>query len=224
MLDALREVLAEAVGASLWLGPIAAFAGGLLTAANPCVLAMVPLMIGYVATDRAGGFGRSFLLSLTFAAGLTVTFGVLFLTTWAASSFLRAEWWRYVSVVVCFVMGLHLLGVLKWRAQAPVGSVPQRRGVIGAFALGLLFGLVSLPCAGPSLLAFLAIVPVKGGAVGAVLLGSYSLGHCGLVIVGGTSMGLVQRMTDSAGWQRGVNVARRLAGGLVILVGILLLL
>ena len=62
-----------------------------MTAANPCVLAMVPLMVGYVAGQNVRGVGRSFLLSLTFSIGLTIMFAILFMATWAASSVLRAE-------------------------------------------------------------------------------------------------------------------------------------
>ena len=70
------------------------------------------------------------------------------------------------------------------------------------------------------MLALLAVVPVKGAAYGATLLVPYSLGHCCLVLVGGTSMGLVQKMADSKGWTRGTDVLRRLAGVLIIGVGL----
>jgi cytochrome c biogenesis protein CcdA len=222
MFESASEQLAEAVQGNPWLAPLAAFLGGLLTAANPCVIAMVPLMIGYVAGHTGGGkrhVVHSFLLSLTFAIGLTIMFGILFLVTWAASSFLKATWWPYVAGGVCLLMGLHLLGVLRLQLPAPAGVQPRQRGFLGALLLGLLFGLVSLPCAGPVLLALLAVVPLKGAAFGAVLLGAYSIGHCGLVLVGGTSMGLVQRLADSKGWTRGTSILRRAAGLLIIGVG-----
>jgi cytochrome c biogenesis protein CcdA len=201
-----------------------AFVGGLLTAANPCVLAMVPLMVGYVAGQEARGVGRSFLLSLVFSIGLTMMFAVLFLATWAASSVLKASWWTYVAAAVCLLMGLHLIGLLHFRIPAPAGVQPKQKGFVGALLLGLLFGLVSLPCAGPVLLALLAVVPLKGAAFGAVLLVAYSLGHCGLVLAGGTSIGFVQRMADSKGWHHGLDWTRKLAGALIVLVGLFLLL
>lgn len=223
MFDTLSEQLARVVQSNPWLAPAAAFAGGLLTAANPCVLAMVPLMVGYVAGQESRGVGRSFLLSLTFSSGLTITFAVLFLATWAASSVLKASWWTYVAAAVCLLMGLHLIGLLKCRIPAPAGVQPRQKGLVGALLLGLLFGLVSLPCAGPVLLALLAVVPMSGAAFGAALLIAYSLGHCGLVLAGGTSMGLVQRLADSRGWNRGADVLRRIAGVLILLVGAFLL-
>lgn len=223
MLEQLSENLAQVVQSNPWLAPLAAFVGGLLTAANPCVLAMVPLMVGYVAGQESRGVGRSFALSLTFSIGLTITFAVLFLAAWAAGSVLKANWWTYVAAGVCLLMGAHLIGLLHVRIPAPAGIQPKRKGLVGALLLGLLFGLVSLPCAGPVLLALLAVVPLSGAAFGAVLLVAYSLGHCGLVLIGGTSIGLVQRLADSRGWTRSADVLRRVAGGLILLVGVLLL-
>jgi cytochrome c biogenesis protein CcdA len=224
--ESLSEYLAQAVQGNPWVAPLAAFVGGLLTAANPCVIAMVPLMVGYVAGQGAEAkrhVVHSFLLSLTFAIGLTIMFGILFLATWAASSVLKAAWWSYIAGSVCLLMGVHLLGALHIRIPTPRGVQPKQKGFLGALLLGLLFGLVSLPCAGPVLLALLAVVPLKGAVFGAILLAAYSLGHCGLVLAGGTSIGLVQRMADSKGWNRGTEILRRAAGLLIIGVGVWIL-
>ena len=226
MFATLSENLAQTVQSNPWMAPLAAFLGGLLTAANPCVIAMVPLMVGYVAgqqAERKRQVAYSFLLSLTFAIGLTIMFAGLFLVTWAASSVLQAAWWVYIAGAVCLLMGLHLLGALRIRIPAPSGVQPKQKGLVGALLLGLLFGLVSLPCAGPVLLALLAVVPLYGVGLGAVLLVSYSLGHCVLIMVGGTSMGLVQKMADSKGWTKGTEILRRAAGVLIIAVGVYVL-
>ena len=59
-----------------WLAVIAVFVGGALTASNPCVLAMIPLMMSFVAggreTDRR--VLRAFLFSAVFVLGLAFTF------------------------------------------------------------------------------------------------------------------------------------------------------
>ena len=62
-----------------------------------------------------------------------------------------------------------------------------------------------------------------GIAFGLVLLAAYSIGHCGLILVGGTSMGLVQKMADSRGWTRGVGALRKVAGLIILAVGLWLL-
>lgn len=224
MFDGLAEAMAGLIEQSMWLAPLAALLGGVLTAANPCVLATVPLMMGYVAGQgNERNVLRSFLLSLTFAVGLTIMFLVLFMATWAASSVLRAGWWTYLAATVCLLMGLHLAGLLHFTIPAPSGIKPSQRGFVGALLLGLLFGLVSLPCAGPILLVLLSIIPVKGAVFGGTLLVAYSLGHCALILVGGTSMGLVQRAVASNGFAKANLWLKRTAGGLVFVVGLLLL-
>ncbi|MEW6249320.1 MAG: cytochrome c biogenesis protein CcdA [Planctomycetota bacterium] len=219
MLDQIAESLAEIIKTNPWLAPLAALVGGLLTAANPCVLAAAPLMVGYVAGQEKRTVGRSFLLSLAFAIGLTIMFGLIWFGVWSASALLPSTWWKYVAAVVCFLMGLHLLGVLHFTVPTPGGLQPKQKGVVGALLLGLLFGLISLPCAGPVLGALIVVTPLYGVGLGIVLLVAYSLGHCGLVLVGGTSIGLVQKLADSKGWTRGTDVLRRIAGVLIIGVG-----
>ncbi len=223
MLAALSDDLAAATQGNAWLALLAALLGGLLTAANPCVIAMVPLMIGYVGGQQQRGVFRSFLLSLTFTIGLTAMFAVLALGVLSASSLLPARVWPYVAAAVCLLMGLHLLGILDVRLPAAPGVQPRQRGFIGALLLGLLFGLISLPCAGPVLLALLSIVPLRGATFGMLLLVAYSIGHCGLILVGGTSMGLVQKMADSRGWTRGTQIVRTIAGALIVAVGLYVL-
>ncbi len=224
MLDQWAAGLAEIVKTNPWLAPLAALVGGLLTAANPCVLAAAPLMVGYVAGQENKSVRRSFLLSLTFAGGLTIMFGLLWFGVWSASALVPATWWKYVAVVVCLLMGLHLLGVLRFTIPVPSGVRPKQKGFVGALLLGLLFGLISMPCAGPVLAALVVVTPLYGLAIGVLLLVAYSLGHCGLVLVGGTSIGLVQKLADSKGWTRGTDVLRRIAGVLIAGVGLYLLL
>jgi cytochrome c-type biogenesis protein len=223
MIQAFTDALVRTIQTNVWLAPVAAMAGGLLTAANPCVIASVPLMMGYVAGQEKRGPLRSFLLALTFVAGLTVTFGVLFFTAWLAGSAIGPRGWTYVAVVVCLVMGLHLMGVLKFTIPAPAGFQPSRRGFAGALLLGVLFGLISMPCAGPILVALLALVPLKGALFGGLLLAAYTLGHSALILVGATSVGLAQRLIASRGLQQANAWAKRAAGSLVTGVGLYLL-
>jgi cytochrome c-type biogenesis protein len=223
MLDQWAETLAEMMRTNVWLAPLAALVGGLLTAANPCVLAAAPLMVGYVAGQEKRTIARSFLLSLTFTVGLTIMFGLIWFGVWSASALLPVLWWKYVAVAVCLLMGLHLLGALRFGLPIPARLQPKQRGFVGALLLGLLFGLISLPCAGPVLGALVVVTPLYGLALGIPLLVAYSLGHCGLVLVGGTSIGFVQRLADSKGWTRSTALLRRVAGVLIAGVGLWLL-
>ncbi len=223
MFDSFTDTLVNTINTNVWMAPLAALVGGLLTALNPCVLGAIPLMMAYVAGQESRSTAKSFFLSLTFVAGLTLTFALMAACVFTASAFLPQGMWQYIASAVCLLMGFHLLGVLRITIPAPVAIKPSQRGFVGALLLGMLFGMASIPCAGPILGALVAIIPLKGAVFGSVLLVAYSLGHCAVVLVAGTSMGLVQKMITSKGLER-VNIwAKRATGFLVILVGIFLL-
>jgi cytochrome c-type biogenesis protein len=209
-----------------WLSIGAVFVGGALTASNPCVLAMIPLMMGFVAgrQEERVGPARALGYSAVFVFGLSVTFVVLGMMA-ALAGALYGEVsvaWNWIVAVVCVVMGLHLMGVLRFTIPVPFQVQTRARGVVGALLLGLLFGLVSAPCSAPILLVLLAYVAEPGSSVpyGGFLLLVYALGHSVLILVAGTSMGLARKLLESRRIARTTEILRRTAGGLIVLVGV----
>src|SRR5512139_3333276 len=125
-----------------WLAVVAVFFGGVTTALNPCVLAMVPLLMGVVVGNRdTTNIKRSLVFSFFFVLGLAVTFTALGLISALLGRMFGnvGPFWRYLVAAVCLVMGLQLLGLLKLSFPVPAGLRVKKRGYIGAFLLGLLF-------------------------------------------------------------------------------------
>lgn len=103
------------------------------------------------------------------------------------------------------------------------GSVqPGTRGLVGSFLLGLLFGVVSAPCAGPILVVLLTYLAGSGSSVawGGTLLLVYALGHSALILVAGTSMGAARALIENTKATRALGLLRRGAGAVIVLVGI----
>jgi cytochrome c-type biogenesis protein len=168
-----------------WLAVVAVFLGGMITASNPCVLAMIPLMMSFVAGRKEKSVGplKALGYSLAFVLGLSITFTVLGVMA-AMTGSLYGEVsgvWNWLVAAICLVMGLHLLGALPFTIPVPAGIQPRTRGVVGAFVLGLLFGVVSAPCA---------------------------------------SMGAARKLIESRKITRATDILRRVAGGLVVAVGV----
>ena len=207
-----------------WLAPVAVFAGGMTTALNPCVLAMIPLLMSVVAGNKeTATVRRSLVFSLFFVLGLAVTFTALGLISALMGRMFGdiGGFWKYVVAGVCLVMGLHLLGLVRWNLPVPAGLRVKKQGLIGAFLLGLLFGVVSTPCAVPILAVLLAFVAEKGNALyGAFLLFVYALGHSVLVLVAGTSVGAAKHLLESKGLRRAHGILQKAAGVLIIGIGI----
>jgi len=206
-----------------WLAVVAVFLGGVTTALNPCVLAMIPLLMSVVAGNReTTTVKRSLVFSSFFVLGLAITFTVLGLISALMGRMFGnvGGFWKYAVAGVCLLMGLHLLGVLKWNLPVPAGLRVKKQGYLGAFLLGLLFGVVSTPCAVPILAVLLAFVAEKGNVLyGGFLLFVYALGHSALVLVAGTSVGAAKSLLESKGVRRAHGVLQKAAGALIIGIG-----
>ncbi|MCJ7486616.1 MAG: cytochrome c biogenesis protein CcdA [Candidatus Aminicenantes bacterium] len=209
---------------SPWLAVVAVFLGGVTTALNPCVLAMIPLLMSVVAGNKeTTTVRRSLVFSLLFVLGLAVTFTALGLVSGLMGRMFGdvGAFWKYAVAGVCLLMGLHLLGVIKWNLPVPAGIRVKKQGYFGAFLLGLLFGVVSTPCAVPILAVLLAFVAEKGNILyGGFLLFVYALGHSALVLVAGTSVGAAKGLLESKGLRRAHAVIQKVAGVLIIGIGL----
>ncbi|MBE0711838.1 MAG: sulfite exporter TauE/SafE family protein [Candidatus Aminicenantes bacterium] len=209
---------------SPWLAVVAVFLGGVTTALNPCVLAMIPLLMSVVAGNKeTTTVRRSLVFSLLFVLGLAVTFTALGLVSGLMGRMFGdvGAFWKYAVAGVCLLMGLHLLGVIKWNLPVPAGIRVKKQGYFGAFLLGLLFGVVSTPCAVPILAVLLAFVAEKGNILyGGFLLFVYALGHSALVLVAGTSVGAAKGLLESKGLRRAHAVIQKVAGILIIGIGL----
>lgn len=226
MLDSLVDNANRYIHTNPWLALAAVFVGGILTASNPCVLAMIPLMMSFVAgrSEEKPGVLRAFLFSLVFILGLAVTFTVLGMIAALAGKMYGevSGVWTWLVAAVCAVMGLHLMGVLTIPIPSLGGRLqPKTRGLLGALVLGLLFGVVSAPCAAPILVVLLTYLAGSGSSVawGGTLLLVYALGHSVLIVIAGTSMGAARQLVENKKATGVLEVLRRGAGAAIVLVG-----
>ncbi|TAL17786.1 cytochrome c biogenesis protein CcdA [bacterium] len=211
-----------------WLAFAAVFIGGALTASSPCVLAMIPLVIGFVGGyEGASGWKKSFALSMVFVAGLALSFTAMGFAAVTMGKLFGDVWegWPWIIALVCLAMAAHLWDLWSFSVPERIsGFKPQKAGFLGAFLLGLLFGLVSAPCAAPILVVVLTYIASKGNmAYGLGLLWTYAVGHCLLIVAAGTSMGVVKNLISSRSFHRANTVLKRVAGALIALVGLYIL-
>jgi cytochrome c biogenesis protein CcdA len=225
MIEQLVENTGTYIQTNPWLAVVAVFVGGALTASNPCVIAMIPLMMSFVAgrRDEQTGISRALLYSFVFVLGLAITFTALGMIAALAGQMYGdvSEVWNWIVAAVCLVMGLHLMEVLRFTIPMPIKVQPQTRGIVGAFVLGLLFGVVSAPCAAPILVVLLTYLAGSGSSVayGGLLLLVYALGHSVLILVAGTSMGAARKLIESKKMTSTLTWLRRGAGLVIVLVG-----
>jgi cytochrome c biogenesis protein CcdA len=98
---------------------------------------------------------------------------------------------------------------------------PSRQGFIGAFLLGLLFGVISSPCATPVLAVILAIVAAQGKIwYGSSLLFVYALGHSVLMLLVGTFAGIAKYLIESKSVATFSVWSKRISGAIFLGVGV----
>ena len=134
-----------------------AFAAGLLSILSPCVLPLVPIVLGTAVTAHPFG-------AFALAAGLSTSFTVLGLLL-ALAGFgagIDAGMFRVAAAGIMIMLGA-ILVIPSWQARlaaagGPISILADRRfggfaspGLAGQFAIGLLLGAVWSPCVGPTL-------------------------------------------------------------------------
>lgn len=175
-----------------------ALLGGVLTIASPCVLPILPIVLGGALHDRAES--RRNTRPLFIVAGFVIAFAALGMLLASASQHvvLAHETLRHAGLAILAVLGLAMLwkapyawlmnrlGNLAGRVLPSGGG--ERAGSLGALVLGMSLGAVWTPCAGPVLASILVLVAQArdlGRAAGLLLLYAIGAGIPMLVIAYG---------------------------------------
>jgi len=184
----------------------ATFLLGLGSAASPCLLPLYPGFIAYLAGTSSDQrrHREAGLLGFAVLAGLLTTVvlvgGLLSVLALPLGDVLR--WSVPVAAVVLVVLGLALLAARNPFARLAGVQVPVIRNPLGqTYVYGLLVGPMALPCAGPFLVALLAIS--VGLADGLTRVGSF--------VVYGLGFGLPLVALGAVGATRGQALTRVLA-------------
>jgi cytochrome c biogenesis protein CcdA len=221
-METLLNQLSQSLTDNPLLAYLGVFVGGILSSSSPCVLATIPLVIGYVGGYSEGDRRKAILYSLTFILGLSLTFTALGAIASVIGGLFGviSRTWYFVVGVIAVVIGLQLVGLYEFNLPTPGHLQPKQKGLLGAFVLGVIFGIISSPCATPVLALILTFVATKGEiAYGTSLLFVYALGHCVLIFLAGTATGFAEGFIKSKGIANVTAWSKKIGGSVVVLVG-----
>ena len=166
------------------------FLAGALTSVSPCVLPLIPILVGSALQEHpAGPLALTLGLALSFA-GLGVALASVGFAIGIDAAAIRTG-----AAVVMAGFGVVLLSASLQerfaRAGAPLGNragtllaAAGGAGLPGQFTLGLLLGLVWAPCAGPTLGAAVGLAASSGTAPrAAVMMVLFGLGAAAPILV-----------------------------------------
>ncbi len=208
--------------------PLALLAG-VLSVLSPCVWPLVPIVMG-----SAAGAGRSGPLAL--AAGLSVSFALAgTLLSFALISLgLDPELFRYVAATLLVVVAIPLLvpraghwlnarlSLLTGRIDTS-GADAAASSVAGQFGVGLLLGLVWLPCVGPTLGAAIALASLGQKLLQSfVVMLAFGIGTAAALLAAGlVSARVLQRWRPQM--LAGSGAGKRWLGVTLLILGLLVL-
>jgi cytochrome c biogenesis protein CcdA len=221
MINEWLETISSLIKGSMWLAPIMALLAGVLTAFTPCALSSVPLVIGYVGASSNNDTKKAFRLSLVFALGMAVTFTILGVIASLAGKLIGRTtfWWYIILGVLMVLMALQTWEIYNFIPSTFLINKSTKRGYIGAISAGILGGVFSSPCSTPVLIVLLAVVAGQGRLLwGIMLLLLYAIGHSVLVIISGTSIGFVKKLTASQKYGKASKILKIIMGSIILLI------
>ena len=207
-----------------------AFVAGLLSFLSPCVLPLITSYVGFLTgltlEELEVRRGTALAHALWFVAGFSLIFIALGATASALGVLLlRSQVWiGRIGGGVVILFGLYLLGVLRPAVLMRERKVQLARkplGYLGSAFVGVTFGAAWTPCIGPILGAILTLAAAQASVGhGAALLTAYSAGLALPFVV--TALALDRFLAWFQRFRPYLVWVERIAGGLLILLGLLL--
>jgi len=184
------------------------FLGGLALNLTPCVYPMIPLTISYFGNQKAEKplviLGRA----VAYVCGISVTYSALgvtaALTGRILGSSLQSPWVLAGISLVLVTLSLSMFGV--YEIQAPSWILNRiantsTKGWLGAFGMGLVFGIVAAPCVDPFSIGLLTFVAAKANPyLGFIMFFTLSMGLGFPYVWLGFFSNEIQRLPKSGMW------------------------
>jgi len=226
MIDNLFSYLSTALSGSISVAAIAAFSWGILSILlSPCHLSSIPLIIGYISSQGQIKLYRSFYLALTFAVGILITIASIGIIT-ASLGRLMGDigiWGNLIVASIFIFIGLYLMDIIHWNWGGINITHNGRSGLLGAFILGLIFGVGLGPCTFAFLAPVLGVVfqiATENWFKSVLLISAFAVGHCMVIVVAGTLTNLVQKYLNWSEESKMTLYVKRISGLLVVFGGV----
>lgn len=214
-----------------WIGSGTAIAGlgcflwGMISVLfSPCHLASIPLIVAYVAgQERALKPRQAGYYSVAFTLGLFITIAMIGIICALLGRMLGdvGNYWQVPVGLILVWVALGMLGVEKCSMSGSLLHHLNLKGIFGAFALGLSYGVFSGSCTFGFIAPILAIITIQQKMVsGIIFILLFAVGHCLPIVAAGSSTALVRGILENQSWQKSSNWFRKGAGVFIGLLGI----
>lgn len=198
------------------------FSTGLLSGLSPCTLPTAAFVAAYVSGSQSSSKQRAFTLSLSFILGIALVLSMLGMFAGLLGNILlKTDILNYIIGFILIVMGLWMLKVFDFSSgSSKLDSFSPKRGsgAIGAFLLGIPFGISASPCTMPITAAVLAYSASKGSPLyGMLMMFTYAIGRSVPLLLVGTFTGFVSSFKSLSKYQ---EVIEQVCGVILIILAL----
>ncbi|WP_304543973.1 cytochrome c biogenesis CcdA family protein [Sulfurimonas microaerophilic] len=200
----MQEAVLALLESNTLLAFIGAFGAGSITAIAPCSLISVPLLVGSSVALNKDLEGKkkvlyTYAFASLFALGVMISFSILgFIVAKFGGFFSIAPIWAYILAgFLSILIGLYAWGLFGQVNKSSIMTHLIKYRLFGGFLIGIIFGLVSTPCASAPLVAIISVAANSGYIYAYGLILTFALGHSMLLLIAGVSVGFTQSITSS---------------------------
>ncbi len=142
------------------IAPLFSFLAGIASVLSPCVLPLIPIVIGYSLMERKKSqivsFGIGFFMVFTVIIVLTAIF------TAAINAYLY--YFRILAALIIILIGIYFIFNKKFTGFS-FKPVKHGKGILPSFLMGILTSLAWSPCYGSYLIAIIAYSASSGNVI-----------------------------------------------------------
>lgn len=144
------------------------FLGGLALNLTPCVYPLIPVTISYFGGQSEKKKGMVIIHAILYLLGMAVMYSILGVAAALTGDLFGGllQSWPVILFIVAVLVGLSLSMFGLYDIQPPAFLAEMggrnRKGLAGAFMMGLTVGIIAAPCIGPFVIGLLTFVGEKG--------------------------------------------------------------
>lgn len=142
------------------IGPLLSFIAGVASVLSPCVLPLIPLVVGYSLLEQK----TSEILSFVFGFFVLFTLIIIFTAVFTAAVNYYLFYFRLFAAIIIILIGVFIL-LNKKAFNFYYKPVKHRNKLIESFLMGFLTSLAWSPCYGAYLIALIAYSASTGNSI-----------------------------------------------------------
>jgi cytochrome c-type biogenesis protein len=224
-LDHILLTVNEWMTAGTAIAALGCFLWGMISVVlSPCHMASIPLIVSYVAgQDKTLNAKQAACYAGLFTVGLFITIAAVGIVCSLLGRMLGeiGPYWTILVGAVLIWVALDMLGISHCSISGSLMGRIKIKGLLGAFILGLAYGVLSGSCTFGFIAPILAIITIQQKfIIGTMYILLFGLGHCIPIAVAGSSTARVRKLLESSSFHEGSQWFRKAAGAAIGVLGL----